>query len=214
MRYRRRRSLLARIGLLFIIISLFGLAFILCTDIFTMIEQARLHDDWNNALNGQVKRPSESMAENLPSITRQEPSTVELSELQNGIPKGTLIARIVIPKIMVDAIVLEGTGLDVLKYGPGHMKNTAMPGEIGNVVISGHRITYSRPFYRLNELNYGDPIYLYTKSNMFIYHVVAKKVVAPSDMSVTLPTSDRTLTLTTCNPRFSARTRLIVIAKM
>ncbi len=72
---------------------------------------------------------------------------------------GDGIARIVIPKLGLDAIVVELAGLDdedSLKLGPGHIPSTAYPGGSGNVVISGHRTTYGAPFKYINELVPGD----------------------------------------------------------
>ncbi|MDI6815958.1 MAG: class E sortase [Actinomycetota bacterium] len=123
-------------------------------------------------------------------------------------------ARIVIPKIDLDAIVVEGVGTEALKLGPGHMEETAHPGEAGNMVISGHRVTYSRPFFYLDELGKGDLILVSDANEEYAYYVVETKVVKPTEISVIDPTEDRTLTLTTCNPRFSAKTRLIIVAKM
>ncbi len=123
-------------------------------------------------------------------------------------------ARIVIPRIGLDATVFEGTDEGALAFGPGHMEKTAWPGEDGNMVISGHRVTHTHPFYYLDELKPSDPIYIYKDSNQYIYYMTGNKVVPPTDMSVINPTGGKTLTLTTCNPRHSARTRLVVFARM
>lgn len=133
---------------------------------------------------------------------------------RNEIPYKQPFARIIIPKINLDAIVVQGVDVDALKLGPGHMEETVYPGEVGNMVISGHRVTYSHPFYYLDELKKGDSIIVCTKTNSYTYYVAGSKVVAPNDVSVIQPTDDKILTLTTCNPRFSARTRLVVVAKM
>jgi len=127
---------------------------------------------------------------------------------------GKPLARMVIPKIKLDTIVLEGIGSDILKKGPGHIRDTAKPGEAGNVVLSGHRSTYGRPFYALNKLKKGDPIHVYTATDKFTYYVTEQKIVKPTDMWVTKQTKDKTLTLTTCHPIFSAKQRLVVFAKM
>jgi sortase A len=90
-----------------------------------------------------------------------------------------------------------------------------LPGEPGNVVISGHRTTYLHPFYNLNELTVGDPITL-TKPDgtKDIYLVSETKVVAPTAVEVISNTPDDRLTLTTCNPRYSAAQRLVVVAEL
>jgi len=126
----------------------------------------------------------------------------------------SVFAKLVIPKIQLDTIVVEGTSPPALRLGPGHIKWTAFPGELGNTVISGHRVTYSAPFYRLDELTVGDPIIIYPPSHKFTYVVMEKRVVLPNDVSVIQPTPDATLTLTACHPPHSSRYRLVIIAKL
>lgn len=127
---------------------------------------------------------------------------------------GAGIAMIQIPKVGVDSVVVEGVDDKTLKKGPGHYPDTAFPGEAGNVVISGHRTTYGAPFYRLDELSPGDEIILKDARGAYTYKVTEKKIVAPTDLSVVVPSTDARLTLTTCHPRFSAKQRLIIVAAL
>jgi sortase A len=103
-----------------------------------------------------------------------------------------------------------------LRRGPGHYPQTVLPGENGNAAIAGHRTTFGAPFYSLNELKLGDSISLTdTAGRMFVYRVTQPpRVVSPSDVSVLDATPFPQLTLTTCNPRFSATSRLVVIARL
>ena len=123
------------------------------------------------------------------------------------------IGLLSIPKIgLLDAIV-EGVGEAQLEQGPGHYQGTPLPGQAGNVSIAGHRTTYAHPFYNLNELAPGDGIYILTKQGFFRYKVTQSQVVAPTDVAVLDSKANQsTLTLTTCNPRYSAATRLVVTA--
>jgi len=111
---------------------------------------------------------------------------------------------------------VEGVGEADLTKGPGHYPQTVLPGEQGNAAIAGHRTTYGAPFFRLNELTVGDPIYVIdTTGRRFLYTVsAAPMVVSPNDIAVLDPTTTATLTLTTCNPRFSATNRLVVVAAL
>ncbi len=127
---------------------------------------------------------------------------------------GDAAALLEIPKIDIKKLVVEGVGVEDLKSGPGHYPETPMPGEKGNAAIAGHRTTYGAPFYDLNELSPGDPIFVTTGAGRFRYDVVESKVVSPDEVSVLNPTEDDRLTLTTCHPRFSAAERLIVVAKL
>lgn len=126
--------------------------------------------------------------------------------------EGSTLGRIVIPKIQLDDVMFEGVTRDTLKKGPGHMPGTPVPGQPGNAVISGHRTTYGRPFYDLDALSYGDRIEVETATGMHVYEVRKTLIVEPTDVSVTRPIAGAWLTLTTCNPRFSAAERLIVQA--
>jgi sortase A len=131
------------------------------------------------------------------------------------VPSGTVVAHLVIPKIGVNYYVVEGVGSAQLAEGPGHYPSTAPVGGPGNVGIAGHRTTHGAPFYNLNELQPGDPIYVTnTAGQTFTYRVTTQFVVPPSDGAVLNPTPKPTLTLTTCNPRYSATQRLIVQAAL
>jgi sortase A len=128
--------------------------------------------------------------------------------------EGQPVGIIQIPKIAVDKVVVEGTATADLRLGPGHYPGTPLPGQPGNAAIAGHRTTYGAPFYNLNELVPGDQIVVTTTQGRFCYDVTQVLVVKPSDVAVVAPTSTPELTLTTCNPRFSAAQRLVVQASL
>jgi sortase A len=135
---------------------------------------------------------------------------------------GEGIGRIFLPSIGKDEmhVVVEGVGLDVLKKGPGHYPGTAVPGAVGNTVISGHRTTYGGPFNRLDEVKVGDRIVVETQLSFFTYTVSQNFIVPPSAIGETYKVPNQPgvkptkalLTLTTCHPKYSARQRLIVRA--
>jgi sortase A len=135
---------------------------------------------------------------------------------------GAGIARIWLPTLHVHYVVVEGVSREDLKKGPGHYPTSARIGAVGNVVISGHRTTYLAPFNRVDELHAGDPIVLETQGYWYTYTVTSETVVKPTAIEVTYPVpyhlgakpTQRLLTLTTCNPKYSARTRLIVHATL
>ena len=124
------------------------------------------------------------------------------------------LIKLVIPKISLDAIVVEGTTRHQLLLGPGHMQETAKPGEIGNSVITAHRDTFFRHIY---ELNKGDNIEVLRSGKTYTYEVTGKKVTDPEDLSVLRQGKDKRLTLITCYPTYyigPAPDRLVVFAKM
>jgi len=129
-------------------------------------------------------------------------------------PVGTAVGTIEIPKINLSMTVVEGTADAQLAQGPGHYPTTPLPGENGNAAIAGHRTTYLHPFYSLDALTSGDMIYITTLQGTFLYSVFKSQVVSPTDVAVVAPTTTPQLTLTTCNPRYSASQRLVVTAKL
>lgn len=125
-----------------------------------------------------------------------------------------MLTRVVVPKIGLDAIVVEGASRKALSEGPGHMKETAMPGENGNSVITGHRDTFFRHIY---ELNKGDDILVKRNGQTYTYQVTGKKIVLPEDVSVLRQTTDPQLTLITCYPTYyvgPAPKRLVVFSRL
>jgi sortase A len=126
--------------------------------------------------------------------------------------EGNAVGVIDIPVIHINQVVVEGTNTPDLRKGPGHYSGTPLPGQFGNVAIAGHRTTYGHPFYNLDSVKTGDQIVLTTIQGIFVYKAVKSQVVSPSDTAVLKNRFGAFLTLTTCNPRFSASTRLVVTA--
>jgi sortase A len=135
---------------------------------------------------------------------------------------GEALARIVIPKIGVDKVVVSGVSVDDLRKGPGHYRSTPQPGHPGNAAIAGHRTTYGAPFGDIDKLVPGDVITVQTLHGTFNYDVVPAPgepatghfIVAPEDVWVLDDAGDNRLTLTACHPKFSAAQRIIVVARL
>lgn len=157
---------------------------------------------------------TERRQDNLKEAFAAQPSTPPPTAEEAPADLGSAVARIQIPKVELDWLVVEGVTLDALQDGPGHYPGTALPGQLGNVVISGHRTTFGAPFYRLDEVQVGDPITVTAPYGRFVYRVTETKIVEPTDLTVVVESDDARLTLTTCHPRFSARQRLIVVAAL
>ncbi len=115
--------------------------------------------------------------------------------------------------------VIQGVTLADLQRGPGHYPGTAMPGQKGNFAVAGHRTTYGAPFFNLDQLRKGDDVRVTRRDGKkVVYRVHTQQIVAPGDTWVIEPDplkrGKKTLTLTTCNPRFSNAERLIVFAEL
>lgn len=129
---------------------------------------------------------------------------------------GSAYAIIQIPSIDADWVVVEGTDYGSLKKGPGHYPDTANPWDgTGRVGIAGHRTTYLAPFFDLDLVAPGDTIRLLTEYGTYVYEVTANFVIPSEGSGVVLEqTTEPTLVLTTCNPKYSSAQRLIVEAKL
>jgi sortase A len=111
--------------------------------------------------------------------------------------EGMTIGEIQIPRLGLAAVMVQGDSADILQRAVGHLAETALPGEPGNVVLAAHRDTLFRP---LKRIRVGDTITLRTVKGDFEYLVESTAVVSPDAIEVLRPTGGRTLTLITCFP--------------
>ncbi|MGY1803035.1 class E sortase [Blastococcus sp. SYSU D00922] len=182
-------------------------------------------------------RRQEELAQQLHEDWDRSPTVVPVHESKVGDAFGVLH----IPRLGLDyeRVVLEGTEEEQLAQGPGHYTGTAMPGEQGNVAFAGHRVGKGSPFLELDLLVPGDPIVVETADDWFVYRVLGdvatgdvaadpsgipgRQIVSPEDVEVISPTpggaegaapTGAYLTLTTCHPRYSARERMIIHARL
>ena len=122
----------------------------------------------------------------------------------------TQLGTIEIPKIGVSKAMYEGITLTTLDHGPGHWPGTAMPGQLGNVVIAGHRVSHDRPFRNLDQLVVGDDVILTTDDGRFVYKVTGTDIVYPDALWIADQTPNYTATLFACHPAGSTRQRIVV----
>ena len=198
--------------LLFVAYQLWG------TGILTARAQHDLERRFN-ALRDDPTLQSTTSSSTSSSTSRVPPKVTTTSSptapaVVQVVKEGDPIGRLRIPRIGVDRIIVQGTARHDLSKGPGHYPATPMPGQIGNAAVAGHRTTNGKPFYDLNELKPGDDILVDTKYGHFVYRVTEKLVVSPRAIEVVGPTPNPQLTLTTCNPRYSARQRLVIHSRL
>ncbi len=185
--------------------------------------------DWQTAdtQHHLAKQLQQSWHQQQPPASRKPAPTTTKTPIvapSLQVREGDGFAFLRIPRFGTDYnwVVVEGVDRDDLEKGPGHYPGTAWPGQVGNMVVSGHRTTYGHPFNRFNELEPGDPIIVQTRNHTYTYHVIRKQIVDPSDVAVILPVpgkpgvkpTQRLLTMTTCNPEYSAAQRLVVTAEL
>jgi sortase A len=208
-----------------LVILLFVVYEVYVTNIFAHRKQVRVH----TALENEWKANKDPLA--LPGGN------------QSAIPIGSGIANIYIPRFGRDFAftVVQGTDDASLEKGPGHYDGTALPGEMGNFAIAGHRVGKGEPFLNLDHLKPGDTVIIETKAKWYVYvvegdartgdlsakdsnDVPGREIVYPSDGQVILPVPDnpglsptghdRYLTMTTCHPKFTATQRMVVHAQL
>ena len=233
------RTVIRGLGQTLITIGLISLLFVVyelwVTDIFAAQEQHHLsqqiHERWADAPTVEPA-PSNPAAPSAPFT----PAAIDVSV-------GQPFAVLHIPRLAggdgYTRVVVEGVAQTQLAQGPGHYIGTAMPGEQGNLAIAGHRVGRGSPFLDLDHLRPGDPIVVETADAWFVYRVLGdlatgsftgdpsgiqgQEIVPPTQVSVISPTpggpaagpaSGAYLTLTTCHPKFSARQRLIIHARL
>jgi sortase A len=127
------------------------------------------------------------------------------------------VARLIIPRMDLNRIVVEGATADALTKGPGHFPETPLPGQLGNAAIAGHRTTHLHPFFDIDQLQPGDEITVVTLNGRYVYHVTGTEIVGPEDYAAVIPTTDvtkATLTLVSCTPRYSAKNRIVVRSEL
>lgn len=225
----RAAMTLGVIILLFVAYGLWGTGFLASRD------QAKLDDEFAAARAAFLEAQDEPAPTTTPPGTSPTGPTTATTSVstppQDGnavdidltdIADGDAIGRIRIPKIGVDWTFVQGTTRDELKKGPGHYTGTPYPGQIGNAAIAGHRTTYGAPFNRIDELEPQNLVHIETFWGNFTYQVYCEVIVRPQDTWVAgspadcqqraRPAGVAEITLTSCNPKFSARERYVVKA--
>lgn len=209
----RGRALLRLTGELLmttgVVILLFAVYELYGTGLTTAREQSRLE-----------RQLAQTWAATSPPAAQPEQPVPDVQPPRLGAP----VAVLTIPRFGdgYRHVVVEGVSREELKKGPGHQPGTAWPGQVGNVVLAGHRTTYGAPFGEFDEIAAGDEIVLTSATGTYTYRISGSEVVDPSDNAVVLPVprqpgvepTRRLLTLITCTPKYSARYRLIITGEM
>ena len=188
---RNARRGLTLAGAALVAVAVLFLAFPVYTDF--------VHNSLQGKLSKQLGTPAEKQA-----------------YLAGTLRSGQSLTRILIPKIGVNVVVVQGIDETALRAGAGHYPQTPLPCEMGDVAIAGHRTTYGKPFSNIDRLGPGDKIILKTPVGSCVYRVSqAPFVVLPTDWGVVANTPGQfVLTLTSCHPKGSASHRIVIKAQM
>ena len=144
---------------------------------------------------------------------RRVTSTPGLPSIVTGGLIGGLIGRLEIPRLELSVVIIEGDDSKTLRRAVGHIPATPIPGQTGNVALTGHRDTFFRP---LRKIRVNDIIVLTTLQGEYHYRVVSTRVVSPDNVAVLNASDGESLTLVTCYPFYfvgSAPSRFIVRAE-
>ncbi len=211
------RSALGVLGELLVTAGVIVLLFVVWQVGHSVVIEAR-------AQAGVVAEIEQQFAEGAEPGLPELPTGPLVGGAQPTLDDGAVMAIIRVPRFGADWArpVYEGITLGVLDKGPGHYPHTALPGQIGNMAIAGHRNTRGHPFFDIDQLVAGDVIVIETRSSYVVYSVARSIIVSPAQSDVVAPVPQKPgtkpteawLTLTTCHPKFSPTQRYITFAKL
>jgi sortase A len=211
---------LRRFGTLLIAAGVLGFAWALVTwqwndpvtSLYTRWQQGRLEDEYQAVVRREIAR---SLVVATPdTIPRQEQAAVASAarRYRASAAAGAAIGHIVVPRLGLDMIIVNGTDSGTLRKGPGRDLRTYMPGQGELVYIAGHRTTYLAPFAHIDRLQPGDRVTLQMPYATFVYRVVRHQIVEADELSVLQSRGREEIALQACHPRFFATHRYIVWA--
>lgn len=199
------------IGNIIIFIGLMLIAYSLYYNIQLKLSQGKKLEEYNKSVESTEEDPALDFDDSYLAEKEEEEKT-------NNIDKSSITDLkmvIEIPKIEVNAAVVNGTTPEYLKEGPGLYEISPLPGdENANVLIAGHRTTYGAWFRKVDKLTDGDDIIVKFQGKDYNYRVEKVFTIEKNDWSVTEPQGYSSLTLTSCHPPGSSRQRIVVRAKL
>ena len=207
------------LGTALIILGIAGLAWTLTvwlwqdpfTGLYTRYEQHRLSSALEKAFADPNNRPHPAHAK---SIAAEERAVADAAaRYRRAAHTGQAIGRIIVPRLGLNMVLVNGTDHTSLMKGPGRDQRSYMPGQGQLVYIAGHRTTYLAPFAHIDRLRAGDRIKLEMPYATFVYSVTGHRIVGSGDMSVLRSHGREVVELQACHPRFFATHRYIVFGR-
>jgi sortase A len=181
------------------------------TALYTKWEQHKLAQQYDRALPQWEHRltPPASSAGNLRATVSREAAAY-----RRDTHPGQAIGRIIVGRLGLDMVLVDGTDEGSLKKGPGRDPRTYMPGQNRLVYIAGHRTTYLAPFSHIEDIRNGDYIKIEVPYATFTYRAFRHEIVPATDIAMLRSPNHELLRLQACHPRFFATHRYIVDAKL
>jgi sortase A len=204
---RTSAELLVTLGL---VVVAFAVYVVFWSDVQNAAAQSKLRDTFQ----AQVEQAARTQ------VTAGTGGSAKPTPIASDLPSGSTLGVIRIPRLGDDWswVMVEGVADDDIAKGPGHFPGTAMPGQVGNFAVAGHRATHGEPFAHLDEVRKGDEISIETVNGTYTYVVDGSKIVDPTAVGVIDPVPGKPgakpkkalITLVTCNPRWGSTERMII----
>jgi sortase A len=193
------------------------------TALYTLYEQHRLSESYERRARAFDAEPGASLAPLTAARSARPGREVAAAEMRTVAADarryrlesrpGDPLGRIVVPRLGLNMVFVNGTDESSLERGPGRDLRTFMPGENRLVYIAGHRTTFLAPFAHIDALRRGDRITLQLPYATFVYRVTYHVIVPATDLAVLRSGRSELLALQACHPRFFATHRYIVYAR-
>ena len=220
--HRRRPRTLARVthafGEILLTVGAVLLLFVAYTLWWTGVETGREQDSLRDELEHEWAQGSPQPGASITPGATEEPGLAR-PEIGDG------VAVLRIPRFGPSFawVVVEGIDLDNLARGPGHYPQTALPGEIGNFAVAGHRATHGEPFANFDQLETGDQVVVETADQWYTYQIVeidypvpisSGWALDPNPLDLGNPPTKSMMTMTTCHPRWASTFRFLVFSEL
>jgi len=214
---RRRTSVVGVLGEILITAGVVVLLFIVWQQWFNDIVVA-------NTTRSEASTLSRELGRQTPDpVQSGAPATSTSPPVGRAPANGAKFAVLYVPRFGSTYQVPIAGGTDTTQTlntgAAGHYDSTQMPGAVGNVAIAGHRTTHGAPFAAIADLRVGDHFYVQTADGYYTYTFRNLEYVKPTQVQVlqvvpdapvvSTASRDRLITLTSCNPKFSAAERII-----
>jgi sortase A len=189
-----------------------------------VVADQAMHSEISDLRRSWAEQPAPSPRSAAGPAAGQSGAVQAFDSADSSGREGAAFAILHVPRLGPAATpVVEGTSLDILARGVGHYKGAAMPGQVGNFAVAGHRKTHGEPFRYMDAVRAGDAVVVETADTWYTYRVDRDPfIVEPTDLGVVAPVpekpwakpTEKLITLTTCNPWWASTQRMIVVGHL
>jgi sortase A len=180
------------------------------SSIYGAIQQQRAQNDLDDLEDAFAERPLPDVR----GLTNVRAAGKLADAFEDEVATGEPIGKILIPRIDLDAVVVQGTDTASLQKGPGHYPDTALPGQGKTIGVAGHRTTYLAPFRHIDQIEPGDEVVIEAPYGDFAYGVTKTEIVDPEDVDIVDDVGFERLVLTACHPLYSTAERYAIFARL